>query len=105
MNVIDCFLFFRVGILDVLLCCIAKALSVQVRSKGREGAASKGQKVVMLQNWLTLQDDVGPRWWLRGYTSRKLAEVVIVLLKDMAAVSTLVSNSVLNACIYNSRYA
>nr|CAD7199865.1 unnamed protein product [Timema douglasi] len=75
----------RVGILDVFLSCIAKALTVQVKVKGKDAAGSKGLTTVTLATSIHPRDFVGARWWLRGCITRKLAEVIIQLLKDMAA--------------------
>ncbi|XP_052124547.1 E3 ubiquitin-protein ligase MYCBP2-like [Frankliniella occidentalis] len=80
----------KVSILDVFLSCIAKALTVQVKVKGKEagttGAGSgKGLTTVTLATSIHPRDFVGARWWLRGCITRKLAEVIIQLLKDMAA--------------------
>lgn len=78
--------------MDVFLSCIAKALTVQVKVKGKEVGASgtgtgKGLTTVTLATSIHPRDFVGARWWLRGCMTRKLAEVIIQLLKDMAAVS------------------
>nr|CAD7431359.1 unnamed protein product [Timema monikensis] len=75
----------RVGILDVFLSCIAKALTVQVKVKGKDAAGGKGLTTVTLATSIHPRDFVGARWWLRGCITRKLAEVIIQLLKDMAA--------------------
>lgn len=76
---------FRVGILDVFLSVIAKALTVQVKVKSKEG---KGLTSVTLATAIhPRQSVVGKRWWLRGCISRKLAEDIIQLIKDMSAVS------------------
>lgn len=87
------FFLFRISILDVFLSCIAKALTVQVKVKGKEAGVSgaavgKGLTTVTLATSIHPRDFVGARWWLRGCMTRKLAEVIIQLLKDMAAVST-----------------
>ncbi|KAG8222416.1 hypothetical protein J437_LFUL004875 [Ladona fulva] len=93
----------RVGILDVFLSCIAKALTVQVKVKGKDasiaaglgssGAAAgigppggKGVTTVTLATCIHPRGEraSGGRWWLRGCMNRKLAEVIIQLLKDMA---------------------
>ncbi|XP_043522651.1 E3 ubiquitin-protein ligase highwire-like [Frieseomelitta varia] len=71
------------GILDVFLSCIAKALSVQVKVKGRENG--KALQTVSLATSIHPKSQVGARWWLRGCMTRKLAEVIIQLLKDMAS--------------------
>ncbi|BET00252.1 RING [Nesidiocoris tenuis] len=73
----------KMGILDVFLSCIAKALTVQVKTKGnKEG---KGVCSISLATCIHPRDNVGPRWWLRGCISRKLAEDTIGLIRDMAA--------------------
>ncbi|XP_046683725.1 E3 ubiquitin-protein ligase MYCBP2 isoform X4 [Homalodisca vitripennis] len=72
----------RVGILDVFLSVIAKALTVQVKVKAKEG---KGVTSVTLATAIHPRDQVGKRWWLRGCISRKLAEDIIQLIKDMSA--------------------
>lgn len=77
--------------MDVFLSCIAKALTVQVKVKGKEagpsGTSGKGLTTVTLATSIHPRDFVGARWWLRGCITRKLAEVIIQLLKDMASVS------------------
>ncbi|XP_066580931.1 E3 ubiquitin-protein ligase MYCBP2 [Prorops nasuta] len=72
------------GILDVFLSCIAKALTVQVRVKGKENNG-KFLQSVSLATSIHPKSNVGARWWLRGCMTRKLAEVIIKLLKDMAS--------------------
>ncbi|XP_063236464.1 E3 ubiquitin-protein ligase MYCBP2 isoform X2 [Bacillus rossius redtenbacheri] len=71
-----------VGVLDVFLACIAKALTVQVKAKGKDG---KGLTTVTLATSIHPRDYCGARWWLRGCIARRLAEDVMQLLKDMAA--------------------
>ncbi|KAK0177727.1 hypothetical protein PV328_001747 [Microctonus aethiopoides] len=72
------------GILDVFLSCIAKTLSVQVKVKGKENNG-KALQTVSLATSIHPKNYVGSRWWLRGFMARKLSEVIIQLLKDMAA--------------------
>ena len=74
------------GILDVFLSCIAKALTVQVKVKGKENNG-KALQTVSLATSIHPKSFVGARWWLRGCMTRKLAEVIIQLLKDMASVN------------------
>ena len=74
------------GILDVFLSCIAKALTVQVKVKGKENNG-KALQTVSLASSINSKNDVEARWWLRGRMTRKLAEVIIQFLKDMASVS------------------
>lgn len=76
------------GILDVFLSCIAKALTVQVKVKGKENG--KALQSVSLATSIHPKSYVGTRWWLRGCMTRKLAEVIIQLLKDMASVSIMI---------------
>ncbi|XP_076245488.1 MYC binding protein highwire [Calliopsis andreniformis] len=71
------------GILDVFFSCIAKALTVQVKVKGKENG--KALQTVSLATSIQPMSYVGSRWWLRGSMTRKLAEVIIQLLKDMAS--------------------
>ncbi|XP_043286736.1 E3 ubiquitin-protein ligase MYCBP2 isoform X2 [Venturia canescens] len=72
------------GILDVFLSCIAKALSVQVKLKAKDNNG-KALQTVSLATSIHPKSFIGPRWWLRGCMTRKLAEVIIQLLKDMAS--------------------
>lgn len=76
------------GILDVFLSCIAKALTVQVKMKGKENNG-KALQSISLATSIHPESYVGTRWWLKGSMTRKLAEVLIQLLKDMASVSTI----------------
>lgn len=79
----------RAGILDIFLSIIAKALSVQVKVKVKTGSpgAPKEINTVTLATSIHPRDNIKHRWWLRGCVSRKLAEVIVHLIKDMAAVS------------------
>ncbi|XP_043461333.1 E3 ubiquitin-protein ligase MYCBP2 isoform X1 [Leptopilina heterotoma] len=72
------------GILDVFLSCIAKALNVQVKVKGKENNG-KALQTVSLATSIHPKNFLGARWWLRGCMTRKLAELIIQLLKDMAS--------------------
>lgn len=80
----------RSGILDVFLSIIAKALTVQVKLKSKTGCGNAIKEI----NTVTLATSVHPkenlenRWWLKGFVNRKLAEVLVNLIKDMAAVSS-----------------
>ncbi|XP_077518796.1 MYC binding protein highwire isoform X2 [Amblyomma americanum] len=69
----------RVGLLDVLLACVAKALTLQARSKGGRSQAAT------LATAIHPRDHLGARWWLRGTIARKLAQGIVLLLRDMAA--------------------
>ena len=91
----------NVGILDVLLAVVAKALTVQVKSKGakkgEEGIlAGKGPHTVTVMSLLTKPAEGlvtnetlgqgGSRWWLRGEMHADVATEVIKLLNDMSLV-------------------
>ena len=83
-----------IGIADVFLSCIAKALTLQVKSKAnrQEGAGGGGAKThlmtVNLASSIHPRDPTGPRWWLRGTMTKKIAEDIIHLLKDMTSGQT-----------------
>lgn len=79
---------FRSGILDQLLSIIAKALTLQVKIKGKNGGGTQMKEVstITLAATISQSTDLGRQWWLRGYVNRKLAEVIISLIKDMALV-------------------
>uniref|UniRef100_A0ABM0LXG7 Probable E3 ubiquitin-protein ligase MYCBP2 n=1 Tax=Saccoglossus kowalevskii TaxID=10224 RepID=A0ABM0LXG7_SACKO len=84
-----------VGILDILLACMAKALTVQVKVKGGSGpAGTLGGKGVCT---LTVASMMNPsvddkqikktddkRWWLKGSMAQNVGELIIKLLKDMS---------------------
>lgn len=82
-------MIYRAGILDVLLSVIAKSLTVQIKAKGKTNSGSnlKELNTVTLATSIHPKDNMCSRWWLRGYVSRKLAEVIVHLIKDMASVS------------------
>ncbi|KAJ8937845.1 hypothetical protein NQ318_022263 [Aromia moschata] len=75
----------KLGILDVFLSIIAKALTVQVKTRGKTGNEGFPKEI----NTLTLATSVNPkdnlhgRWWLSGSVNKKLADVIINLIKDM----------------------
>lgn len=77
------------GILDIFLSIIAKALSVQVKAKMKNGSpgAPKEINTVTLATSINSKDNIGKRWYLRGCVNRKLAEVIVHFVKDMASVS------------------
>lgn len=81
----DPFEVHQVGILDVFLSIIAKSLTVQVKMKSKDNSGLKGISTVTLATSIHPRDYMGDRWWMRGTVNRKLAEVIIQLLKDMAA--------------------
>lgn len=97
------------GLLDILLSCVAKALTVQTKVKGASssGASSsvcrsagssitsspyhvpagsaKNMSTVTLATSIHPKDDLRNRWFMKGCMSRTTAEMVISLLKDMTA--------------------
>lgn len=97
------------GLLDILLSCVAKALNVQTKVKGmssavcssvsHSGASSitsspyhgpvaghtKNMATVTLATSIHPKDDLRNRWFMKGCMSRSTAELLISLLKDMAA--------------------
>ncbi|KAG5884570.1 hypothetical protein JTB14_006595 [Gonioctena quinquepunctata] len=77
----------QLGVLDVFLSVIAKALTLQVKVRGKSGSGSTPKEIntVTLATSIQPKDTLGARWWLRGPVSKKLAEVIVNLIKDMAA--------------------
>lgn len=76
----------QVNILDVLLACIAKSLTLQTKIKGSIASTShSGRNIttVTLATSIHPKDSLADRWFLRGCMSRKLAEVIISLISDM----------------------
>ncbi|CAL4142860.1 unnamed protein product, partial [Meganyctiphanes norvegica] len=79
------------GLLDVFLTVIAKALTVQIKSKGGEGsskgnsaASAKGGVTSMsLRSALPKPAANSPRWWLQGQATHKQADLIIGLIRDM----------------------
>ena len=67
-------------ILDIFLACVSKALTMQVKKKSGN---SKSMTTVSLATCIHPRDEVGSRWWIRGSMSKKIAEEVILMLKDM----------------------
>lgn len=78
----------KLGILDVFLSVIAKALTVQVKIKGKTGPSGvlKEVNTITLATSIHPKDNLQERWWLKGCVNRKLAEVIVHLIKDMASV-------------------
>ncbi len=85
----------QLGILDCLLAVIAKALSVQVKAKGRSTNILQALTGESSVSAITLGCLVNPkllssetaarakRWYLRGTISQEVANEVVKLLKDM----------------------
>ena len=82
----------RHGVLDVFLACIAKVLTLQVKSKGggrdKESTSKVVSSVSMASVFSSHETKLGSRWWMRGTIPRRVAEGIIQLVKDMASVST-----------------
>ncbi|XP_047671327.1 E3 ubiquitin-protein ligase MYCBP2 isoform X17 [Tachysurus fulvidraco] len=83
----------KLGILDMFLGCIAKALTVQLKAKGTTiagiagMAAAKGVTTVtlpMIFNSSYIRRGES-HWWMKGSTPPQIAEIIIKLVKDMAA--------------------
>uniref|UniRef100_A0A6Q2X7Z5 E3 ubiquitin-protein ligase MYCBP2 n=1 Tax=Esox lucius TaxID=8010 RepID=A0A6Q2X7Z5_ESOLU len=83
----------KLGILDMFLGCIAKALTVQLKAKGTNiagtagMAAGKGVTTVtlpMIFNSSYIRRGES-HWWMKGSTPPQIAEIIIKLVKDMAA--------------------
>ncbi|XP_042586721.1 E3 ubiquitin-protein ligase MYCBP2 isoform X15 [Cyprinus carpio] len=83
----------KLGILDMFLGCIAKALTVQLKAKGTTivgtagMAAGKGVTTVtlpMIFNSSYIRRGIS-HWWMKGSTPPQIAEIIIKLVKDMAA--------------------
>jgi len=76
----------RMGIIDVFLACIAKALTLQVKTKNAKGPG-KNVSAVSLASSVhpRASEQVGDRWWLRGSASKRMAEEVIALLKSLSS--------------------
>ncbi|XP_077200061.1 E3 ubiquitin-protein ligase MYCBP2 isoform X16 [Paroedura picta] len=83
----------KLGILDMFLGCIAKALTVQLKAKGTTitgtagTAAGKGVTTVTLpmvfnSSYIRRGES---HWWMKGSTPTQISEIIIKLVKDMAA--------------------
>ena len=85
----------QLGIMDCLLAIIAKALSVQVRAKGRSSNILQALTGVSSISAITLATLINAkpvpgettvkaqRWYLKGAVSQEIASEVVKLLKDM----------------------
>ena len=85
----------QLGLLDCLLAIISKALSVQVKAKGRSSNLLQVLTGASNITALTLSSLVNPklvpgettvkaqRWYLRGTVPKEVASEVVKLLKDM----------------------
>ncbi|XP_031417201.1 E3 ubiquitin-protein ligase MYCBP2 isoform X1 [Clupea harengus] len=84
----------KFGILDMFLGCIAKSLTVQLKAKGSAvvgtagTTAGKGITTVtlpMIFNSSYTYRKGESHWWMKGSTPPQIAEIIIKLVKDMAA--------------------
>ncbi|XP_041463247.1 E3 ubiquitin-protein ligase MYCBP2-like isoform X4 [Lytechinus variegatus] len=91
------------GVLDVFLACVAKALMVQTKVKGGwQAATGRGTAefgvgrgahsytLAKLQQQMSTEESPARRsrskhWWLCGSMSHNIAEQIIALIKDMSA--------------------
>ena len=72
----------NLGILDIFLGCISKALTIQVKKK--VGAAGRAMSTVSLASCIHPRAMVGSRWWLRGSLSKKISEEIVQMLREMS---------------------
>ncbi|XP_062862090.1 E3 ubiquitin-protein ligase MYCBP2 isoform X9 [Trichomycterus rosablanca] len=83
----------KLGILDMFLGCIAKALTVQLKAKGTTIAGIAGMAVGKGVTTVTLPMIFNSsyirrgesHWWMKGSTPPQISEIIIKLVKDMAA--------------------
>ncbi|XP_023654220.2 E3 ubiquitin-protein ligase MYCBP2 isoform X4 [Paramormyrops kingsleyae] len=83
----------KLGIVDMFLGCIAKALTVQVKAKGATiisvSGTSAGKGVTTVTLPMIFNSSYIRRgeshWWMKGSTPPQIAEIIIKLVKDMAA--------------------
>eukprot|EP00062_Callorhinchus_milii_P006572 gi/632947251/ref/XP_007888958.1/ PREDICTED: E3 ubiquitin-protein ligase MYCBP2 isoform X6 [Callorhinchus milii] len=80
----------KLGILDMFLGCIAKGLTVQLKAKGSSfpgTAAGKGVTTVTLPSVFNSGSirRGESHWWMKGSTPPQISEIIIKLIKDMAA--------------------
>lgn len=77
----------------MFLTVIAKALTVQLKTKGSESTkpvtaqAKSGATSVTLTSVVPTPAANSPRWWLRGSATKKQADLIISLIRDMTMVS------------------
>ncbi|KAM9674292.1 E3 ubiquitin-protein ligase MYCBP2 isoform 12-T13 [Dama dama] len=83
----------KLGILDMFLGCIAKALTVQLKAKGTTITGTAGTSVGKGVTTVTLPVIFNSsyirrgesHWWMKGSTPTQISEIIIKLVKDMAA--------------------
>ena len=120
----------HVGLLDIFLACISKALSVQAKAKGRSagllqdiGGGPKGPgnhsiqfvyKLTTLLTGITLTSLLASektvsveaevkekRWWLKGSIAVEVATEIITFLRNMTKVSPAHHCSYIDLCLYD----
>ncbi|XP_062904556.1 E3 ubiquitin-protein ligase MYCBP2 isoform X16 [Mobula hypostoma] len=80
----------KLGILDMFLGCISKALTVQLKAKGSSFpgmVAGKGVTSITLPSVFNSGSirRGESHWWMKGSTPPQISEIIIKLIKDMAA--------------------
>ncbi|XP_071950592.1 E3 ubiquitin-protein ligase MYCBP2-like isoform X2 [Antedon mediterranea] len=74
-----------IGVLEVFLAVITKALTVQTKMKAA-GSGKVVQSITLASTKINGTDEgsSSKRWWIRGSMSHSIAESIIVLIKDIA---------------------
>ena len=68
---------------------IAKSLTVQVKAKNKSDTGGSVKEISTVTLGTSVQaKTVDSRWYLRGHVNRKLAEVIVHLIRDMSTVSS-----------------
>lgn len=74
----------------MFLSIIAKSLTVQVKAKNKSDTGGLVKEINTVTLGMSMQPKViDSRWYLRGHVNRKLAEVIVYLIRDMSIVSCL----------------
>lgn len=76
------------GILDLLLGVIAKALHVKARTTNSSGR-SRTAKQISINDALAIEELPHQYWFLRGDVEDNLANTIVKLIKDLSEVSFL----------------
>lgn len=75
----------------MLLACIAKSLTLQVKNRGCDKDVNRIFSAPMsmksMSNDARFAESLGSRWWMKGSVTRCVAEGLIQLVKDLASVS------------------
>ena len=79
----------------MLLACIAKSLTLQVKNRGCDKDVNKTSSTPISMKSMSSDgkfiESLGSRWWMKGSMSRCVAEGIIQLVKDLASVSIIKS--------------